>query len=494
MQAPNSKSIVDKLVSYPALQNVKVPSLVRQYDVSDTVYKLNAALQKTPQNTIQGTSLITEIQSGGLFITSPGTYLFGNDIVWTPGASAANAAAITISCDNVILNLSGFSLSATVADNSQLLYGIAVHNATNVSISNGTLRNMCYCGVNADTVQQLSIENLQIDGLLFNNLEQRNLSPTGISISKSSNINLFNCSVQNMYVAADASAGIQLLETVGGKIEGCSLNRFHNWDGSVQGFSYFLCASITTTNCNAAHFRSFFNGNVLAIGHTVIGFVPMFSVELNYQNCSATYLTGCCDDCHGMSLFMTALVEVNQFSASAILDGAAPSNSGAKATGLEVYGAAITISNSTVELITAIQPQDRQAAGFAAAGGLISFNNCTANKVTVMDGTNTANTASGHGLGFGWAPDPRPQLNDMTATSVEYTNCSANDCQVGFDTWFHVDSTWTNVSTSNCVINIRNEPNGTRTLACGPCSECKTAITATLINKAKNNTYPGSGG
>ncbi|MFZ0749363.1 MAG: hypothetical protein WAM70_08400, partial [Pyrinomonadaceae bacterium] len=219
---------------------------------------------------------------------------------------------------------------------------------------------------------------------------------------------------------------------------------------------------------------------------------PILCIELLYENCSATNMTGCCDDCHGMSVFLDALVTVDNFTANNVVDGVAESHSGAKATGLEVYGAFVSIKNCSVTDIVAINPQDKQSAGFSAWGMEITFTGCIATNVSVTDENGNTNPALGYGNGFGWAPDPRHPFVDVGAYWVQYSSCTASNCQVGFDTWNHVDSTWTNVSYTNCGIDILVEPGGSRTLTGDPCSECNPPITAVITNIASGNTYPGS--
>ena len=327
---------------------------------------------------------------------------------------------------------------------------------------------------------------------MFNNLETRNLCPAGIHIDTASNVTVTNCTVQFLYVTADSSAGIQILNTVGGTVSGCVMSNFVNYDGSVQGFSYLKSSNIATSSCTCDSFQSHFRSNIQTLGHTVLGFVPIFCIDLAYENCTATNMVGCCDDCHGMSVFLDALVSVTNFTANTVIDGVAQSNSGAKATGLEVYGALVTVIGCSVENITAINPQDRQATGFSAWGWGISFTGCTAANVSVTDPDGNEHSALGYGTGFGWAPDPRQPLCAVAATGVVYDGCSASDCQVGFDTWNHVDSVWTNVSYTNCDIDVLVEPGGTRTVSCNPCSECNPPITVTLTNMAAGNLFPGS--
>jgi hypothetical protein len=258
-----------------------------------------------------------------------------------------------------------------------------------------------------------------------------------------------------------------------------------NNDGAVQGFSYIKCINVTTSGCVAQSLQSHFNGNVLTSGHTVLGFCPILSWNLSYANCSASGLTGCCDDCHGMSVFLDGQVTVSGFQANNIVDGVSPSNSGAKATGLEVYGVGVTVTDCTVSNIKAINPQDKQATGFSAWGLAIQFERCEAGNVTVQDDFGTGS----QGIGFGWAPDPRTYFN-FGAYAVTYTDCTANQCQVGFDTWYHVNSTWVRPVETNCAIDFLVQPGATRTLSGDPCSECSPPITVTLTNIASGNTYP----
>jgi hypothetical protein len=389
--------------------------------------------------------------------------------------------------------MANFSLTATVQDNSKLIAGICIRNdVSNITLQNGTLVNMCFYGICAETVQGLTIENITVSGLVFDNLDTRLLCPAGIHIDTATNVTVANCTVQFLYVTADSSAGIQILDTTTGTVSGCLMSNFVNYDGSVQGFSYINSSGIATSSCTSDAFQSHFKSNIQTPGHTVLGFIPIFCMDLTYEDCTATNIIGCCDDCHGMSVFLDALVSVTNFTASTITDGVAQSNSGAKTTGLEVYGALVSINNCSVENITAISPQDKQSTGFSAWGVGIAFTGCSATNVVVTDNQGNKNPALGYGTGFGWAPDPRHPFRDVGAYGVEYKGCSARDCQVGFDTWNHVDSMWTDVSCTNCDIDILVEPGGTRTLSGNPCSECNPPLIATITNMASGNIFPGS--
>jgi hypothetical protein len=110
----------------------------------------------------------------------------------------------------------------------------------------------------------------------------------------------------------------------------------------------------------------------------------------------------------------------------------------------------------------------------------------------VTDANGIPSTQYGYGTGFGWAPDPRPEFNNQPASLVQYNNCVSKDCQLGFDTWFHTDCQWQNVSASGCPVFILIQPPGTpRTLGMDKCSESPNGQyqKVTIYNIAKNIAY-----
>jgi hypothetical protein len=205
---------------------------------------------------------------------------------------------------------------------------------TNVTITNGTVANLSEYGILATSVCGLNVSRITVTGVCLQNLNVRFLTPAGIHVSGSGNVAISNCSVTQLEVTTDSCAGIMVLETIGVTVSGCRTRGLGNHDGAVQGFSCIKCINVTTTGCTADTLQSHFNGNVLTSGHTVLGFCPILCLNLSYVDCSASGLTGCCDDCHGMSVFLDDQVTVSRFRANQIVDGVSPSNSGAKATGL----------------------------------------------------------------------------------------------------------------------------------------------------------------
>ena len=58
---------------------------------------------------------IEEIKENGIIINKPGTYYFSNNIIWTP--SQDYQIAISIECDNVIINFSNYTLECNNPNN-----------------------------------------------------------------------------------------------------------------------------------------------------------------------------------------------------------------------------------------------------------------------------------------------------------------------------------------------------------------------------------------
>ncbi len=488
--ASTTSSALNQIFSNSAFNGLDKAAIAATFDHSSNIAALAAGYLTQSGQQIQTASVIRNIPSAGIVIQSPGTYTLGNNILWNP--NAVQCAAITIQCSNVTLNLAGFTLTASISDKSQQIAGIQVAGPaanptlTNISITNGTIANAPEYGILATGVCGLNISRITVTGVCMQNLAVRLLTPAGIQVTSSETVTISDCSVTQMNVTTDSSAGIMLFKTAGATVTNCNVTGMVNNDGAVQAFSLIACISVTTTGCVAQTLQSHFNGNTLTSGHTVLGFCPIFCLNLSYVNCTASGLTGCCDDCHGMSVFLDAQVTVSGFKADNVVDGVSPSNTGAKATGLEVFGVGVTVTDSAVSNIKAINPQDKQSTGFSAWGLGIQFTRCTASNISVEDDLGTGS----HGTGYGWAPDPRAIFAYFGALFVTYTDCSADHCDVAFDTWYHVNSTWIRPVYTNSTIGFLVEPGGTRGLSANACSECDPPISVTLTNIETGNTFP----
>ncbi|TXK71950.1 right-handed parallel beta-helix repeat-containing protein [Mesonia sp. K4-1] len=464
----------------------------RNTELLSNLSKVNSNLSsiKTPSSLKE--YIITNIPPEGIIIDVSGEYKFGNDIIWSPNNSCT---AITINADNVTLDLNQFILSVNpstfVNNNGAQFNGISVLESTNIVIQNGSIDKVSYYGVNISKSLDIKIDNITIGNINYIETSKKDLTPCGIFIESTDGFYIQNSIVQNVSVTAPSCAGIQVIKSNDGKVSNCRLEKFLNNDGGVQGFSYISSTKILTQNCTCENFQSHYQGITMTTGHTVIGYVPIFCDQLEFNDCSSTSMTGCCDDCHGMSVFLDTNVVVNNFRALKITDGVTPRNTGAKATGLEVYGSNIIINNCKAKDIKAIIPQDLQSAGFSAWGNNITFNDCVADNVTVTDAEGTPSASYGYGIGFGWAPDPRSEFNEV-ANNVKYNNCTTYNCQIGFDTWYHTNSNWNEVMSHGGEIFILVQPNATRTLSMDQCSESPNGKyqQVSLTNRAKNNTYP----
>lgn len=490
----NTQQIVDKTISsFSSSLNYEV--LKEKFDITESILKSVENIFESKAGIIQTQTAIDNIPSEGIIINTPGQYYLTKDLVWNPTTN--NLFAIKIMSSDVLIDFKGYQLSSTLSDNKNVTSGIIIGSSSlklnNVQLKNGSIINTGSHGIIATYCNNLDISDLKIKEITINNTEVKNLTPSGINVSYSNDVSINNCIIDGMEVTSAASAGLQLLHCNYGSVTQCSVNNCLNHDGSVQGYSYIYCLGIFTNGCNASYFKSHFQGNSKTLGHTVIGFVPMLSAFLVFENCSASNLTGCCDDCHGMSLFITALIDVTNFSAADIIDGVSPLNKGAKATGLEVYGFIINISDSTASKIVAINPEDLQSTGFSAAGWKITFTNCKAEDIKVITEANIVDPTIGHGTGFGWAPDPRKIFSSWNADHTLYQNCEASKCSVGFDSWKHTNSVWKDIKTSECQTNIWKQDAGViRTLKMDKCSESPSG-NPTLVkvaNVVKDNTFP----
>lgn len=481
-----SRVALNDILTDPVFKEVDTAALARTFDRSPQIAALARGYFAQTRQQPQTSKVIRRIPSTGIVIDQPGTYTFAGNILWRP--TDAPSSAITIASSDVTLDLAGFTLAASVFLKSQQFTGILVLGpVANVTIANGVVANLTEYGILAGSVYGLKVSGVTVTGICMQNLSVRNLTPAGIAVMGSAGVAISDCSVKRLDVTTDSSAGIFIQNTIQAAVTRCRAAGLTNRDGAVTGFSCISCIGVTTSKCTASSLQTHFNGNVLTTGHTVLGFCPISCSTLTYVDCSASGLIGCCDDCHGMSVFLDGQVTVTRFRAQHVVDGVSPSRSGAKATGLEVYGQNVTIIDSNVSDIKAINPQDKQATGFSAWGSKIRFENCTATNVTVQG---TSSTGS-HAEGFGWAPDPRIEFAYVGATDVTYADCAADRCQVGFDTWYHQHSQWIRPKYTNCATKLLVEPGAKRTLSCDGCSECVIPFSVTLTNNEHGNTVNG---
>jgi hypothetical protein len=433
---------------------------------------------------------ITEIPPSGMIISSPGTYIFENDITWSP---EGDGQAILIQSKDVTLDLKHHTLASETT--SFTTTGIVALLSENLTIKNGIIANMAYRGIDCTACSKIAIKHITVDGLNIENTAVYTV-PVGILISASNDASVYRCKIKNINVKTGSCAAIQMTGTFNSRIWHCHISNLLNRDGACTGIGHVLCDLADVKSCELDGLKSEFIDNLNTEGHTAIGLIPFISANIWLRDCKISNVTGCCDDAHGISVFECNNAVVKGCKVLNVLDGAGPAQTGAKATGIEVYGSDVQVINCSVNYISAINPQDKQATGFSCAqGSRIKFFDCHAKNIKVYNEMGIEDTSRGYGTGFGWAPDPRII---EPAVDVFYNKCSAKYCQVGFDSWFHIDSVWDDIYSKCNGIDILNlDDSAQRTLSCDACSECGCSFpgcypdpfTITITNVARNNLF-----
>ena len=77
----------------------------------------------------------------------------------------------------------------------------------------------------------------------------------------------------------------------------------------------------------------------------------------------------------------------------------------------------------------------------------------------------------GYGISFGFAPDPRKEFI-FPAINTLYKNCTSKTSQVGFDTWFQINSIWEDNTSIQDNITFLNMKDNYRIFYGDDCSEC----------------------
>lgn len=443
-------------------------------------------------NQIQAsTNIIATLPPNGIVISTPGTYVLGNDIYWNP---SGDGQAILILSNNVILDLQNHKLESALTPYNTV--GVVASSISNLIIKNGTISNMALGGIQCDNCTNILIKHLKVDGLNLENTANYTV-PVGILVTSSENVHIHKCLVKNINVRTGSTAAIQLTKTIDSKISHCFISNLLNRDGACTGIGHLLCDIAEVKSCTLDNIRSQFINNLNTEGHTAIGLIPVLSTNLLIKNCKISNITGSCDDAHGMSLFECLGAVVKKCTIENVVDGIGAAQTGAKATGIEIYSSGVKVIKCCVKNISAINPQDKQAAGFSCAQCLgVEFLRCCVENVNVYDENGGQSASIGYGIGFGWAPDPRVEFI-LPAVGILYKNCIAKGCQVGFDSWFHIDSVWTNIYSICNEIPILNLNQPPRTVSCNPCSECgclqvgcyPVPTTTTINNIAQNNLF-----
>lgn len=436
----------------------------------------------------QQKQVITEIPSEGLVIDTSGYYVFGNDIFWRP---SEGGQAISITADDVILDLQNHTLQSELTSYTTL--GIVSTSANRLTIRNGTVMNMGFAGIQCSGGTQLIIENITVDGLNKDDVATF-IVPVGIAVLTSNNVTIKNCCIKNIDVRTDSLSGIQITSTEHTVVSNCLISNLINRDGACVGIGFTACEFATIKSCRIDQIKSEFVDNLLALGHTSVGILPALTLGVIIKDCTISNITGCCDDAHGISVFECAGAIIKRCGVDNVINGVAPSHTGAKATGIEIYSSKVRVSKCKVKNITAINPLCKQATGFSCAQCVdVKFIDCFAENILAVDEHGQQNFDRGYGIGFGWAPEVRPVFTNP-AIEIFHQKCTAKNCQIGFDTWYHINCVWDHIVANNCQIPILDPGHVSRVLMGDACSEAGCSpdgglVVVTLNNVAHDNTF-----
>lgn len=159
--------------------------------------------------------VINNIPPNGMLITAPGTYVFGNDITWSPTSAAV---AITIEANNVILDMRGFTLQSIPTLFKTI--GILATASTDLQIINGTIKNLGLFGIECSKCINVTINKVVIDGLNVNDTVNFT-QPAGILASECVNVSIKKSTVKNINVQVASVSGIQFNSTIGANVTYC---------------------------------------------------------------------------------------------------------------------------------------------------------------------------------------------------------------------------------------------------------------------------------
>lgn len=202
----------------------------------------------------------SQITAGSFTISSAGSYLLVDDVTFSP---AASATAITISADNVTIDLNGKKI---IGGNTNANIGISLPaSRVNVLVQNGIIDNFTGFGFKADLGTSYTNVNLT-------NVTVKSGATTAIGISYA---NANNCTVRGCNslggsegISLSACARFQILDSVFNNnidigidafnsrtfvINNCTGNRMVS--NGALGLLVDTCNDFTITNC-------FFNGNI----------------------------------------------------------------------------------------------------------------------------------------------------------------------------------------------------------------------------------------
>jgi hypothetical protein len=443
-------------------------------------------------NVSGGTNVMTVAGLDALL--APGLQVFGTTVTGVSNSVAVGHAKNLCNGMSVLFSPNAVFSNVTIANvvgnsNTAAVNGLVTYGSTNFQLlgsptASNTIRGITNygavgAGISGTQVSGITVRHTRISdvftgqdwtnnfightalGMVFAPLNGYPLGFTNITVTHGGSGYTSAPTATISHVANDPGTGAQAVATVS--------------NGAV------VSVQVTATGSNFMTFPSitFSGGGGSNAAAVVLPFLPTPSFapvnvlyDINNTNtggnvvvadCLVENVTGSIDDAHGISFFGVTHVVASNVVVRNVLDGTNTLGlGGSKATGIEVFGnpmvpdSNIKLIDCRAENIRAISPGDLAANGFSAAGGGITFINCTASNVSA---TNTIpGRQPAYGYGFGWAPDIR--LNyQYPAWNIVHSNSTAIDCDYGFDTFNHRNASYLNsTNINNRITNFLVQP------------------------------------
>lgn len=415
---------------------------------------------------------IAFIPSSGLLLTKPGRYVLQTNVVWDPAAD--NSAAITIAGDYIHLDFAGFTIQKSQESTRKHTVGILVLPHATVRLTNGTLHGFDLHGICA-----LGVTDLQMHAMTVT----RFTGEIHIFLVGCKYALVKSCTVTSSTVRSATYSGLQLRFCQHVSIVHLRASNLRNEAGGCCGISVVFSNDIVIRRSKCSNLSTGDDHTKGSPGQTCLGIFMLLSANVYISDCICDGIAGSFDDAHGISVFFClANIYIDKCSVSRVSTGFGSDKykSGAKCTGVELmFVHNVQVKDTTVKQVTALNPQDRQAAGFTTAGTTdVVFRHCVAETISC--------TGPGAGVAFGWAPDPRP-LFVAPSDHTSYEACDAYDADVGFDLFYQNNATITRCSTHDVRLQVVDNVSETRTVSCNEATECATPMTVIIPNKGSYN-------
>jgi hypothetical protein len=178
-----------------------------------------------------GTDRYTSITSLPYTINTPGGYRLTTNLALSSGT-----AAITINCDNVVLDLDGFTIVNTTQ---QGAHGITAVGRSNVTIRNGTLRGFWL----AMTLQSYPTAPMPT-GIVVEDMKVLESKLGGIALANVSGAIVRRCNIANTISQDDQAIGI--------RVSGATARVIDNNVHRTKGNTSFMPTGIDVSGCDGS--------------------------------------------------------------------------------------------------------------------------------------------------------------------------------------------------------------------------------------------------